>query len=206
MTHTMADLSTLGFETESVGHALWIAGWLLIAAAFFGLALVGMVRMTKGALRAGQRHGWRDRWLIALTIAAALLAFMGGWLIYVAWWPFARVLRPFPRLHMVGPAVGVVLLLSGIGALLNVIAPTAHPTWINDTGQSVTISGCTDDPAFFQADELSSGPFVSVHARSCYVYLDYRERPSGCLWLPAHLSDTTVIRLSTYVPVESNCP
>ena len=189
-----------------MAHAAWIAAWVLAAIAFFGVAVLGMIGLTRAAYRLATRRGWREPAVITFTIATGFAAFLGGWLIYVSWWPFARLLRPWPRLRIIGPIVGVIALLIGGGTVLDVLNPTTHPTWVNDTGQSVTLSGCTDDPASFDPGDRSSGPYVSTTAKSCYVYFDYGDRPSGCLMLPHHFDSHTVIRLSDYTPTHQDCP
>jgi len=189
-----------------MSHAAWIAAWVLAGIAFFGVAVLGMIGLTGAAYRLATLRGWRPGGVTAFTIGVGFVAFLGGWLIYVCWWPFARLLRPWPRLRIIGPMIGVIALLVVLGAVLDVLDPTTHPTWINDTGASVTISGCTDDPASFNAGDRSSGPYVSTTARSCYVYFGYADKPSGCLTLPRHVDSHTVLRLSSYTPTHHDCP
>lgn len=189
-----------------MAHAAWIAAAVVAAVAFFGVAILGMIGFTRSAYRLAKRRGWRESAVIAFTIAAGVLASLGGWLFYVCWSPFTRLFRPWPRLRIIGPVVGVIGVLVGGGAILNVLDPTTHPTWVNDTGNAVTISGCTNDPASFNPGARSSGPFVSTTARSCYVSFNYGDKPSGCLMLPRHVDGHTVIRLSDYAPTHNDCP
>lgn len=190
----------------SVLHALWIAVWVLVALAFFGVAFLGMVGLTRAGYRLATRRGWKEPRPTAFTMVTGLVALLGGWLIYVCWWPFARLLRPWPRLHVIGPIVGVIALLFAGGAALDALDPTTHPTWVNDTGRSVTISGCTDDPASFAPGDRSSGPYVSTTANSCYVNFDFGDKPNGCLMLPHHFDSRTVIRVGDYTPTRRDCP
>ena len=185
-----------------MAHSSWIAAVVIAAVIFFGLAVLGMVGLTRAGHRTASGRGWPPGRLVAFTAATALVAFMGGWLIYLCWWPFARLVRPWPRLRIVGPAIGAAALLIGGGIILNRLNPTAHPTFINDTGRSVTISGCTDDPATFSVGERSSGPYVSTSARSCFVYVG---QLSGCLTLPPNLDSHTIIRLSDYTQTDGDC-
>ena len=187
-----------------MAHAAWNAVGVIGVIAFFGVAILGMVGLVRSAHRLANRRGWREPAVIAFTIAAGALAYVGGWLIYICWWPTARLLRPWPRLRVIGPAVGVIGLLVAGAQIQALLDPTTHPTWINDTGDSVIISGCTDDPASFNPGDRSSGPYVSTSAKSCDVY--FARKPNGRLMLPHHVDAHTVIRLSDYAPTDQSCP
>lgn len=157
----------------------------------------------------GRRRAWTNRLLVPFIMVAGLTAFIGGWLIYLAYWPMVRLLRRFTRFGVIGRASGagvlVVACVLGLGFLLDAVYPTVHPTWVNDTGRALTIDGCTDDPASLQADERTSGPFVSAHDRSCSITLDDQQPASECLQLPEHLSDRTVLRIIEHLFAGRSC-
>ena len=94
-------------------HALWIALWVLVAVAFFGVAFLGMIGLTRAGYRFAMRRGWKEPRPTAFAMATGLVAFLGGWLFYVCWWPLARLFRPWPRLRVIGPAVGAFTLIIG---------------------------------------------------------------------------------------------
>src|SRR5438270_10233505 len=91
-------------------HALWIAVWVLVAVAFFGVAFLGMAGLTRAGYRLAMRRGWKEPRPTAFTMVVGLVALLGGWLMHVFWWPVARLFRPWPRLRMMRPGVGAFVL------------------------------------------------------------------------------------------------
>jgi hypothetical protein len=88
------------------------------------------------------------------------------------------------------------------GVTMNVLLPTLTPTIVNDTGNVATLDGCTTDPATLRAGQTVSDLEVSKGAKSCELSFPDAARPYGCLYLPAHLTNDSVLRLSDYTPTK----
>lgn len=189
-----------------MGHAVWIAAWVVGAVAFFGLVVVGMVGLTKAANRHGRRAGWSDRRVVAFTVGAAFVAFMGGWLFYLACWPGLRLARSRPRWRYTAPALSAIAMFAAVGIAMTLLLPTVTPTIVNDTGNAATLDGCTTDPATLRAGQTVSDLEVSKRAKSCELSFPDAARPYGCLYLPAHPTNDSVLRLSDYTPTKRDCP
>jgi hypothetical protein len=74
-------------------HAFLVTLAVLASIAFIGVAFVSMVGLTRALYRAGERRHWRTGLLVPATLAGALVAFMGGWVMYLLVWPFLRLRR-----------------------------------------------------------------------------------------------------------------
>ena len=88
---------------------------------------------------------------------------------------------------------------------MTLLMPTLTPTIINDTGHAVTLDGCTVDPASLSRGEIVSDVEVGKSAKSCHVSFSDGARPDGCLYLPAGLTNDSVLRLSGYTPTKRVC-
>jgi hypothetical protein len=185
------------------------AAAVLAVGVFFAVAVVGMVGLTRATYRAATRRAWPTALVTASTVLGGLLAFIGGWLFYLLWWPWTRVFKRHQRLHLVGPVLGSLVLLVTFGLVVDRLAPTVHPLVINDARQSAQVSGCTDDPALLKAGERSSGPFFAKNAHWCTVLLGPTYTSGGCISLPHPLNDYSVIRVSASSPFPTrtgDCP
>lgn len=165
-----------------------------------------MIGFTLGAYRRGQRRGYSDARIAAVTVAAAFLSFLGGWLLYLACWPGVRWARSRPRWRLAAPAVSAVALFGVFGATASLLMPTEEVTFANDTGNSVTLDGCTSDPASLSTNYRLVQLEIARDSQSCGVSFPESNRPYGCLYLPRHLTKESVIRISGYTPTRSDCP
>ena len=135
-------------------HAVWIAAWVLVALVFFGVAVLGMIGLARAAYRLGVRRGWGEPRPMVFAMAMGVVAFLGGWLIYVCWWPLARLFRPWPRLRILGPVIGVFVLIVGGGVTVTTVGGpcafdpppgdvSAVPV-VNNTSRAIVIGECHD--------------------------------------------------------------
>lgn len=184
--------------------------WLILATGlivgFSALALVGMIGLTRAAYRRQRLRGGSDTRLAAVTVGAAFVSFLGGWLVYLACWPGVRLARNHPRWRLAAPALSAVVLFSGFAAAANFLTPTEDVAFVNDTGNSVVLTGCTSDPASLAFSRLRVRIEIASGSRSCEVSFPESSRPYGCLYLPAHPTNETVIRISAYAPTTRDCP
>jgi hypothetical protein len=80
-------------QTSGMRHALLVTLVVLAYIALIGVAFVCMAGLTRAVYRTGERRQWRLGLLLPASLAAALVAFMGGWVIYLLLWPFLRLRR-----------------------------------------------------------------------------------------------------------------
>lgn len=165
-----------------------------------------MIGLTRGAYRHGRSHGYSDARIAAITVAAAFLSFLGGWLLYLACWPGIRLARSRARWRLAAPAVSAIALFGLFGATASLLMPTEEVTFANDTGNSVTLDGCTSDPASLSSNDRQVQLEIARGSHSCRVSFPESNRPYGCLYLPRHLTKAIVIRISSYTPTRKDCP
>ena len=199
----------------SFSHALWVVTWVLVAGSFFGVALLGMLGLTRAGYRLATRRGWTEPRLTALTMAIGLVAFLGGWLIYVCWWPLAKLFRPWPRLRIIGPAVGAFTLIVGGGATLATVGgPCAFDPppgdvselqIVNDTASKAVVGECNDDACRGQDQRVEIAAYAtgSMQIEACSggelaVFHSGEVQPNGCLREPTEndAGDLAPVRLS----------
>jgi hypothetical protein len=72
--------------------------------------------------------------------------------------------------------------------------------FVNDTGVLVALPDCSTDVAQIDAHRSARLPVAWDHLAQCTVDDDYRGKFIGCVTMPKHIQNTTVIRLSSTHP------
>jgi hypothetical protein len=73
-------------------------------------------------------------------------------------------------------------------------------TFVNDIGRPIAIPDCSTDQVEIKAGTTVKVPIAADHSPDCTLDDEDRGRVIGCVSVPAHLNNSTVIRLSDNHP------